>query len=210
MTLKENQIKNHLQHVFDTWVSSFNDPSTEAMIRDNCFISGGAIVSLLNGEEPNDYDLYFTNKGVAKKVLQKYIGDFNKYYGDGHRLGFDKNHCLVNLSHPYTPVSEPVDYPGKTTNPSGGLTMMDSSITPINGKEEEEWFPILSFKDSQNTNGIEFLIENEETHEFKLCGNSLKFKPKIIPEDPSKKKTEIVPILFTRMQLLLVIKSNVF
>lgn len=40
------------------------------LLQRNVFVAGGALKSLLYGEEPNDYDLYFKNKEVAKLVTE--------------------------------------------------------------------------------------------------------------------------------------------
>lgn len=40
------------------------------LLHQNVFVAGGALKSLLYGEEPNDYDIYFKNKEVAKLVSE--------------------------------------------------------------------------------------------------------------------------------------------
>lgn len=42
-------------------------------ISGNYFITGGAISSMLLGDKPNDYDIYFTNAETAKKVVEFYL-----------------------------------------------------------------------------------------------------------------------------------------
>lgn len=44
---------------------------------DNFIISGGAITSLLLGQEPNDYDVYFRTTDFALKLAQHYLSMYN-------------------------------------------------------------------------------------------------------------------------------------
>lgn len=42
-------------------------------ITENYFVTGGAIASMLQGEMPNDFDIYFKDATVAKKVTDYYL-----------------------------------------------------------------------------------------------------------------------------------------
>ena len=46
-----------------------------AMMEHSYFLTGGAIGSLLRGEEPNDYDIYFFYETDARMVLNLYEND---------------------------------------------------------------------------------------------------------------------------------------
>jgi hypothetical protein len=48
-----------------------------AMMQHSYFLSGGAIGSLLHGEEPNDYDIYFFFETDAKMVFTLYESDLS-------------------------------------------------------------------------------------------------------------------------------------
>lgn len=60
------------------------------MVRDHVFVSGGAICSLINGEQPNDYDVYCKNELTAKSFSkffsvqhnQHSVADVNEKYRD--------------------------------------------------------------------------------------------------------------------------------
>ena len=66
------------------WLLSITDDELKHYLEDRCFIGGGAIVSLLKNEEPNDYDVYFTNVEAVEKVLNYYNQTF--LYMGGNNL----------------------------------------------------------------------------------------------------------------------------
>ena len=47
-------------------------------IQDSYIVTGGAIVSLLQGEMPNDFDLYFKNTNVCVKLANYYLSTYVK------------------------------------------------------------------------------------------------------------------------------------
>ena len=48
------------------------------MFKDNVIISGGAIASMLQGEAPNDYDIYLKTKSAVLNIANYYVETFNK------------------------------------------------------------------------------------------------------------------------------------
>ena len=58
-------IRKHLNNKLRDWILNIDDESIKKIIRDNVIVTGGAIVSLLTGEELHDYDVYF---GPKKRV----------------------------------------------------------------------------------------------------------------------------------------------
>lgn len=71
-------IKRKLQDAHRDFIGSIDDESIVKIINEKSFITGGAIVSLLLNEEPNDYDYYFMDKESCKKVAEYYVEKFNK------------------------------------------------------------------------------------------------------------------------------------
>lgn len=65
-------IKKALKAKIDNWLKNIDDESIVKTIKDNALITGGAIVSLLNGEKPNDYDIYFKTLEGCEKVARYY------------------------------------------------------------------------------------------------------------------------------------------
>lgn len=76
--MSRRAIKQKLTQKFNAWVKSIADEEVKKLVKTNAFITGGAIVSLLNREEPNDYDIYFLNKETALAVAKYYADEWNK------------------------------------------------------------------------------------------------------------------------------------
>ena len=76
--MNEKRIRNHLTKHFIEWVNSITDPVVKDVAMNNTFITGGAIASLLNNEQPNDYDIYCKDKATTKLIAQYYVDEFNR------------------------------------------------------------------------------------------------------------------------------------
>ena len=61
---------------------NIDDESIKKIIRDNVIVTGGAIVSLLTGEELHDYDVYFRTKEACVTVATYYVGKWNEKHPD--------------------------------------------------------------------------------------------------------------------------------
>lgn len=75
--MNRKAIKSILAKTHRNFVESIKDDVVKELINKNSIISGGAIVSLLTGEEVNDYDYYFTNKETCLAVANYYAKQFN-------------------------------------------------------------------------------------------------------------------------------------
>lgn len=75
--MNSKNIKKSLKKKLDDWVSSIDDEKIRKEITDNAIITGGAIVSLLNNEQPNDYDIYFKTIESLYKVAEYYANEWN-------------------------------------------------------------------------------------------------------------------------------------
>lgn len=62
----------------NAWIKSITDSALAERVQDNYIVTGGAITSMLLGEQPNDFDVYFKDVDVAVDVANYYI----KQYGD--------------------------------------------------------------------------------------------------------------------------------
>lgn len=71
-----------LKSKLDDWVEHIDDKDIKHIIRESAIVTGGALVSLLNGEQPNDYDIYFKTKGACEKVARYYAEIWNKSHPD--------------------------------------------------------------------------------------------------------------------------------
>ena len=57
---------------------SITDEHVRNLVKKNTFITGGAIVSLLNNERVHDFDCYFTDKETTLAVANYYAKEFEK------------------------------------------------------------------------------------------------------------------------------------
>lgn len=75
--MNSKNIKKSLNAKLRDWLKNIDDDEIRGIIQKNTIITGGALVSLLTGEEVNDYDVYFKNRESALKVAQYYVNKFN-------------------------------------------------------------------------------------------------------------------------------------
>lgn len=60
-----------------SWVNSIEDDNVRKLVQENSVVTGGAIVSLLQDQEPNDYDVYFKNYETVLAVAKYYVEKWN-------------------------------------------------------------------------------------------------------------------------------------
>lgn len=77
----EKTINSILIKKLKDWASSITDLDVRRMVQNNTIITGGAIVSLMQNEKPNDYDIYFRNKETLVAVARYYAKQFNDEHG---------------------------------------------------------------------------------------------------------------------------------
>lgn len=88
--MNSKNIKKHLNNKLEDWLNSVDDETVKKAIRNNVIITGGSIVSLLLGEAPHDYDVYFRNKDALVTVANYYIDKWNKANGANISLVVDE------------------------------------------------------------------------------------------------------------------------
>ena len=76
--MQEKTIKSVLRKKLDDWVSHVDGDSLKALILRDTICTGGAITSLLMGEQPNDFDIYFKTRETTKAVADYYVSEFKK------------------------------------------------------------------------------------------------------------------------------------
>lgn len=77
--MNQKNIAKALSAKMKDWVKTVEEdnPKIAKIIKDSAIITGGAIVSLLQGEKPNDYDVYFKNIDDLYKVAVYYADKWN-------------------------------------------------------------------------------------------------------------------------------------
>ena len=71
-------IKQHLNKKVTDWLNSIEDENVKKAVKDNAIITGGALVSLLTGDEVKDYDVYFKTREALETVAQYYVRKWNE------------------------------------------------------------------------------------------------------------------------------------
>jgi hypothetical protein len=76
---KRKTIINIIDEKINDWLKSIKDESLKEEIRNNYIVTGGAIPSMLLGEMPNDFDVYFSNFDTAQKVVDYYLKQIEEH-----------------------------------------------------------------------------------------------------------------------------------
>lgn len=76
--MNSKNIGKALNAKLNDWLKNIDDEEIKKVIKENAIITGGALVSLLQGEQPNDYDVYFKNYDACLKVAQYYAKKWNE------------------------------------------------------------------------------------------------------------------------------------
>jgi len=99
--MRTGTVKLVLKDKIDTWLKSITDSELKAVIQNNVLITGGAITSLLQGEKPNDYDMYFKTKEAARAVAEYYVkifNDSNKLSSVNRYNAYVKQESIANIN----------------------------------------------------------------------------------------------------------------
>jgi hypothetical protein len=76
--MRAKTIKSVLRKKFQDFLSSIADEDLRKLVAANSLITGGSIASMLLGEKPNDFDVYFKTKQCALRVAEYYVDLWKK------------------------------------------------------------------------------------------------------------------------------------
>ena len=76
--MNEKRIVQRLNIETKKWVETIQDKELKDIVKNNVVIAGGAITSLLEGETPNDYDVYIKDFDVLVELANYYAELWNK------------------------------------------------------------------------------------------------------------------------------------
>jgi len=76
--VNRKHINAQLCKVFNQFVENIEDKKVKELLKEGTIITGGAIVSLLQRENPHDYDLYFKDFKTCYKVAEYFVNKFNE------------------------------------------------------------------------------------------------------------------------------------
>lgn len=80
--MNSKNIAKSLNAKLNDWCSYIEDEKIKKLIKENAIVTGGALVSLLSGEKPNDYDIYFKTKESVKEIAEYYAKTWNNTHKD--------------------------------------------------------------------------------------------------------------------------------
>ena len=98
--MKAKNIRAVCAKVIRQWVESIDDEAVKDAVKDNAIITGGAIASMLLGEDVNDFDVYFRTKQAALTVAFHYAKQFNRTHSRQVQVvsGEDRVICRIGSS----------------------------------------------------------------------------------------------------------------
>lgn len=74
--MKPKHIRLCLSRKMSSWLESVEDKDLRQKMRESIIVTGGSITSMLLGEKPNDYDVYFKDWDTAFAVAEYYVKKF--------------------------------------------------------------------------------------------------------------------------------------
>jgi hypothetical protein len=132
--MQKKTIASVLHRKVDQWLATIKDEAVRKLARENVIVTGGSIVSMLQQEPVNDYDVYFRTGEAAYAVADYYVGQFKESgkakvelflaNEQGHQLKkFDGKRFTI-LAKSSGAVSESEELPGsyqyfEATDPDG-------------------------------------------------------------------------------------------
>ena len=120
-------IKKSLNAKMKDWLKNVDNDDINKSIMENAIITGGSIVSMLNNEEVNDYDVYFRTQDAVIKITNYYVAKFNENH---------KNIAEVKVSDDTGRVSIFIQSAG-TASENNGVTD-ESEPTPFKEPSDEK------------------------------------------------------------------------
>lgn len=104
----EKQIKEVLTDNFDRIVNCFRNETLKQLVKENCFIAGGAVRNKLDLTKPGDIDLYFYSEDAAHqfRTLFNFLNAFEKQPAESYfpLIAETKNSHTFHLYNRRTPV----------------------------------------------------------------------------------------------------------
>lgn len=74
--MKRKWIRMAIGRKVDAWLNSISDTQLREQVSKNVIVTGGCIVSMLLGEEVNDFDIYLRDRSLAKRLAEYYVAKF--------------------------------------------------------------------------------------------------------------------------------------
>lgn len=182
--MNKRNIKSILNKKINDIVESITDEEVKEVFKHKIIITGGALVSLLQGEKPNDYDIYFKDFESCNKVVEYYIGKFNenhnvkaeiKYVSSYYDPARDVNkHDVKWIS--LDKAREEVTVGG---NPLIKIFIKSDGVAGDNEEDEEDLFEMSQTNIDEDTDIEKELSEGEKYVPKFLTSNAISLSGKI-------------------------------
>lgn len=79
--VKARNIKGIIRKKVDDWLSTIQDVGVKQEVSNRIIVTGGSIASMLLGEPVSDFDIYFRDQYVVKRIADYYV---NLFKPEGH------------------------------------------------------------------------------------------------------------------------------
>jgi hypothetical protein len=165
-------INSVIRKKYNDFLNSIECPVLKKRLEENSIITGGAIVSLIQSEKPNDYDVYFKDKETVVQVANYFTRRFNETHKSNVSVIIegDRVKCFVSSKG----IAEEVE---TVQEPSPFQEEVNNDITPA--LEELDYRPVFISSNAITLSGgiqliIRFYGEPEEIHknyDFVHCTN---------------------------------------
>ena len=137
--MNSKNIKRHLKSKLKDWTKHIDNEEIKKIVEENTIITGGAMVSLLTGESPHDYDVYFRTQEACIEVAKYYVDKWNKSHEDkpvSLKVGEDSSvKCFVRSK---GIADENEENPDSLSYDFESTAQEDEEMGVISDKEQEE------------------------------------------------------------------------
>lgn len=129
--MNAKNIAKALKSKIDDWCNHISDDEIKKVVKENAIVTGGALVSMLNGEVPNDYDIYFKTQEAVIAVADYYA----KLWNEAHK---DKAQVIIRVDNETKRVTSFVSSVGIAAEDGENGIDDDTEPEPDVGETEEE------------------------------------------------------------------------
>lgn len=98
--MQRKTIRKRITKKVDDWIESIEDAELRKDLldkdKDEVIVSGGCITSMLLGEDPNDYDIYFRTLEMTERVARYYQDQFHDLAGQSYEVLYRSNDLVLS------------------------------------------------------------------------------------------------------------------
>lgn len=182
--MQGKNIKKHIKKKISEWAESVPDEEIKKLILNNTMVTGGAIVSLLQDEEPHDYDVYFRDKESLKKVATYYVNKYIEKAGESGNYKPSVQECFWSDE----------EHWANTTGTKGRWVVIDDNIKD---KVKSEDIRLRIFIRSDGATGEDYNPHSDIDEDYKRACAILNQKIKDKKKETKEKNEPYTPVFMT-------------